>query len=212
MKPLILLGILGVSLSPLQAQLFRPEAVRGAALGAVAGAIIGNNSGDLGHNAWRGAAWGAGAGLLLGSVIGDASDAYGWERNQVPVPERPRLVPRRNRDNRRPNARQDNNGVGRPDYRGRGLVLGGIAGAIIGNNSGDLGHNTWRGAAWGAGIGYVLGAIAETNAPRRPLPARPAPVQPVRESTSSPQITIINNYYYGPVTAMSGVNGMFGRD
>jgi hypothetical protein len=41
-------------------------------LGALAGGIIGNNSGS--HNGWRGAALGAGAGLLLGSIV-DANRA-----------------------------------------------------------------------------------------------------------------------------------------
>jgi len=55
----------------------------------------------------------------------------------------------------------------RPNYAGNGLLLGAIAGAIIGNNSGSLGHDAWRGAAYGAGAGLLLGAIAESSARRR---------------------------------------------
>lgn len=62
-----------VSLASARAQVFRPEAVNGAVLGGIAGAVIGNNSGDLRHNAWKGAAIGAGAGLLLGEAIGNAN-------------------------------------------------------------------------------------------------------------------------------------------
>ena len=54
-------------------------------LGAVAGGILGHNSGDLGHNAWRGAALGAGAGLLLGSVV-EASRAAPASYREIPPP------------------------------------------------------------------------------------------------------------------------------
>jgi hypothetical protein len=62
-----------LALAPAQAQVFRPEAMNGAVLGGIAGAVIGNNSGDLHHNAWKGAAIGAGAGLLLGEAVGNAN-------------------------------------------------------------------------------------------------------------------------------------------
>ncbi len=47
-------------------------AVGGAALGALAGGIIGNNHGS--HNTWSGAAIGAAAGGLAGAAIGNAND------------------------------------------------------------------------------------------------------------------------------------------
>src|SRR4051812_44165916 len=62
-----------LSLVSARAQAFRPEAINGAMLGGIAGAVIGNNSGDLRHNGWKGAAIGAGAGLLLGEAIGNAN-------------------------------------------------------------------------------------------------------------------------------------------
>ncbi len=49
------------------AQLFTPESVTGAAFGALAGGIIGHNTGS-GHTA-EGAGIGAGVGLLLGSMV-----------------------------------------------------------------------------------------------------------------------------------------------
>jgi hypothetical protein len=101
-----------------------------------------------------------------------------------------------------------------------GLLLGALAGGIIGHNSGDFRHNGWRGAAWGAGAGWLLGSVIDAN--RRPVVyGGPAPVvvqqaAPVAQvaapaAQSQPQqVTIINNYY-GNATPMSGVNGMFGR-
>ena len=208
MKTLLSLALL-VLLGPVsaQAQIFRPEAVSGATLGAIAGAIIGNNSGN--HNGLQGAAWGAGIGLITGQIAGDANAERGWgagvtvrsggryERGPAYGVDRGPLVWDR-----------------RPVYRGDGLVLGAITGAIIGNNSGIFGHRGDRGAAWGAGIGYVLGAISEENARVRavappvrvievPAPAAPPPPQ---------QITIINNYYNTPATAMTPANQLFGRN
>src|SRR5207302_1055341 len=45
-----------------------------------------------------------------------------------------------------------------------GALLGGIAGGIIGHNSGgNWRHDGWRGAAWGAGAGWLLGSIIDAN-------------------------------------------------
>jgi hypothetical protein len=100
-----------------------------------------------------------------------------------------------------------------------GLLLGALAGGIIGHNSGDLHHSAWRGSAWGAGLGWLLGSVVDSN--RRAAAYRSAPVvaqQPaVVQAPAQPaasaqpqQVTIINNYYNSS-TPMSGVNGMFGR-
>lgn len=98
-----------------------------------------------------------------------------------------------------------------------GLVLGALAGGIIGHNSGELHHSAWRGSAWGAGLGWLLGSVVDAN--RRVVAQQPAPivVQPAPQVQSAPatptqpqQVTIINNYYHS-ASPMSGVNGMFGR-
>lgn len=48
-----------------------------------------------------------------------------------------------------------------------GAILGGIAGGIIGHNSGDLRHNGWHGAALGATAGLLIGqAIGDSRAER----------------------------------------------
>lgn len=99
-----------------------------------------------------------------------------------------------------------------------GLVLGALAGGIIGHNSGEFRHNGWRGAAWGAGLGWLLGTVVDAN--RRPVVYPSAPgvmssVQPVQVqaqpvAAQAQPVTIINNYYNSS-TPMSGANGLFGR-
>ncbi|HTZ21542.1 MAG TPA: YMGG-like glycine zipper-containing protein [Opitutaceae bacterium] len=208
MKTTIALVLALLALAPAQAQIFRPESVGGVVLGGIAGAVIGHNSGSLNHNAWQGAAIGAGTGLLLGSIIGDSRYQNTWAGTQVPVPGAYvyRDAPYYYDDG--PVDVYD-----RPDYAATGTLLGGIAGAIIGNNS--RGHNAWRGAAIGAGAGYLLGSIAENNARRREAAAaqvataHPAPAAPA----STPQnVTVINNYYGNTTPApMAQANALFGR-
>ncbi len=108
-------------------------------------------------------------------------------------------------------------GYGTGSAASSGLVLGALAGGIIGNNSGAFHHIGWRGAAWGAGLGWLLGSVADVNRSRmvygqpavtsQPVMVAPAAAQPA--SAAQPQqITIINNYYNTP---MSGANALFGR-
>ncbi len=98
-----------------------------------------------------------------------------------------------------------------------GALLGGIAGAIIGNNSGSLHHDAWRGAAIGAGAGLVLGAVADNAARDRSPGERPPvyvqsrePAPAATTATEARNVTIINNYY-GNGSAMGSANRMFGR-
>lgn len=97
-----------------------------------------------------------------------------------------------------------------------GLLLGALAGGIIGHNSGEFRHNGWRGAAWGAGIGWLLGTVADANrrATTYSYPAAPAVVQPAATmpapAPAAAPVTIINNYY-GSASPMSEANALFGR-
>jgi hypothetical protein len=101
---------------------------------------------------------------------------------------------------------------------GNGLVLGALAGGIIGHNSGDLRHSAWRGAAWGAGLGWLLGSVADANRRRVSYETAPVVVQqaPVSQVQAQPPaqaqqpVTIINNYY-NTTTPMTSANGLFGR-
>jgi len=241
MKPIFLLSLALVAAAPTQAQIIRPESVNGAVLGGIAGAIIGNNSGDLGHNAWRGAAYGAGAGLLLGSLVGEASEYRHGHEVPVPAPRTyvyrespgygyysgygyrtyPAYPSYSSRVVYRDTYGYDDDyasGYDRPDYASSGLLLGGLAGAIIGNNSGDLGHNAWRGAAWGAGAGYILGAIADHHARQReaaltrivasPVPAAGAAPAPEVSPAPAPAPAAAP----APVSPMASANSLFGRD
>jgi hypothetical protein len=101
-----------------------------------------------------------------------------------------------------------------------GFWLGALAGGIIGHNSGDFRHNGWRGAAWGAGAGWLLGSIVDANrrydgytgAPVVMAPAGQTTVQgpqPAASQAAPQQVTIINNYYN--TSPMSGANSLFGR-
>jgi uncharacterized membrane protein len=211
MKTTIALALALLALAPAQAQVFRPESAGGVVLGGIAGAIIGHNSGSLNHNAWQGAAIGAGTGLLFGSIVGGSRYQNGWAGTQVPVPDYPRAYVYRDSPyyyDGGPAYVYD-----RPDYAATGTLLGGIAGAIIGHNS--RGHNAWRGAAIGAGAGYLFGSIAENNVRRREaaatqiVTASPAPAA----AAPAPQnVTIINNYYGNSTPApMAQANTLFGR-
>ncbi len=103
-----------------------------------------------------------------------------------------------------------------------GLVLGALAGGIIGHNSGSLHHNGWRGAAWGAGLGWLLGTISDANrrtvASAQPVPVVSQPaavVAPAPVEAASPQphaLPVVNKYFYNAsTTPMSAANGLFGR-
>jgi outer membrane lipoprotein SlyB len=208
MKTSIALALALLALAPAQAQIFRPESVGGVVLGGIAGAIIGNNSGSLHHNAWQGAAIGAGAGLLFGSALGEARYQNAWATNQVPAPGAYVY-----RDSPYYYDSGPDYVYERPDYAVTGTLLGGIAGAIIGNNS--HGHNAWRGAAIGAGAGYLLGSIAEGNARRREAAAAPIAAASSASAAAAPapqNVTVINNYYGNSAPApMAQANALFGR-
>ena len=55
---------------------------------------------------------------------------------------------------------------GEPSAASTGILLGALAGGIIGNNSGAFGHSGARGAAWGAGAGLVLGSVVDAQRAR----------------------------------------------
>jgi len=95
-----------------------------------------------------------------------------------------------------------------------GLWLGALAGGIIGHNSGAFRHDAWRGAAWGAGLGWLVGSAVDAN--RRVIANQTAATQAYAngmQTQAQPpqQVTVINNYYNAPVTPMSGANSLFGR-
>jgi uncharacterized protein YcfJ len=238
MKTALALLLASLAITPTFAQVLRPGAVNGAVLGGIAGAVIGNNSGDLRHNAWRGAAYGAGAGLILGSLADNAHERR--VATQVSVPASSRVYVHR----RVPSyysygygyygypeyyggsyysypvsssyyADDDYDGA---DYRGNGLVLGALAGAIIGNNSGGLHHNAWRGAAYGAATGYLLGALAENHVRSRPAIVTNSAATTYSSSapveTPAPDAGAIRQTPAAPPPAasnMAAANSLFGR-
>jgi uncharacterized membrane protein len=217
MKTVFVSLLAALAIGPVQAQIFHPGATSGATVGAIAGAIIGNNSGH--HNAWRGAAIGAGAGLLLGSAIESDYRRGIQGRTQVPYPHGPYTY-YRHAPGFYPSGGHVtyyyNGYYGRPSYASSGLFWGGLAGAIIGNNSGH--HNTWRGAAIGAGAGLLLGSIIDDNIRNSYYVERPVVIEqsanPVSTQTQQPpqNVTIINNYYgTNSGNNMSQANSMFGR-
>lgn len=108
-----------------------------------------------------------------------------------------------------------------PSRAASGLFWGGLLGAIVGNNSGSLGHNAWRGAAYGAAAGYLLGAVGDHAARERETAvaravayppvydaaatAASAPSAPDRPLASPPTVR-------RPASPMSSANSLFGRD
>lgn len=238
MKTSVFLGLALLALAPAPAQVFRPEAASGAVIGGIAGAVIGNNSGSLQHDAWKGATIGAGTGLLLGQAIGSANaDARYHRGGGVYAHGRPAVVYAGYRRGpwaghyRLSHVSYHGAYYGYPAYgisyyepygyygyrsaAADGLWLGALAGGIIGHNSGEFRHNGWRGAAWGAGIGWLLGSIADAHR-RDVVYEQPAVVTPpaaaTQPQTQAPQqVTIINNYYGTSATPMSSANALFGR-
>ncbi|HVS51795.1 MAG TPA: YMGG-like glycine zipper-containing protein [Opitutaceae bacterium] len=102
-----------------------------------------------------------------------------------------------------------------PSAAANGLWLGALAGAIIGNNSGGLHHDGWRGAAWGAGIGWLLGTAVDAN--RRAAVDAPATTTAPVVISSAPQATPLATSRAAaidsaPATPMSGANALFGRN
>jgi hypothetical protein len=219
MKTILTLGLGLLALAPARAQIFGARTVDGALLGGIAGAVIGHNSGSLSHNGWQGAAIGAGVGALLGA----SADANAADRARhytgVPVPAGGYVY----RDGYR-------GSYGYGGYYGGGFArdgvfLGALAGGVIGHNSGgDWRHNGWRGAAWGAGAGWLLGSVLDANYgfyrdydygygyPRTVVvPAAQPVAAPAAPAASAPQqVTIINNYY-GNASPMAQANSLFGR-
>ena len=206
MKTLFSLGCALLALASAQAQIFGPRAANGAILGGIVGAVIGHNSGSLSHNGWQGAAIGAGVGALLGASA-DTNNAYYGHAPAAPG----RYV-----------YRNENRG----GYANDGLWLGALAGGIIGHNRGfSHGRDGWRGAAWGAGAGWLLGSIIDANSgyygssydyyyPRTVVLPQSQPVyvqSPAPAAAPAPQqVTIINNYY-GNAAPMAQANSLFGR-
>lgn len=104
-KLCVLLGLVAVGFTPVNAQIFQPSQVRGGIIGAVAGALIGGHNNDR----WaEGAAIGAVAGTLLGTVA--------------------------DRDSYAPNAAVAGYGVGRVVVSSRaGYGYGGAQVRVVGN-------------------------------------------------------------------------------
>lgn len=173
MKKTVLSLMSCAALCSAQGQLFSPEALSGAALGAILGGIAGA---DARHGlSGNGAAIGAGIGLVAGAIAGEVrrQDVYGrggsdWVgpaevsfgygygscRSAVYVHYAPNRYcapgwyyrPER-----------------RPDYVLGGTLLGAASGALIGAGTGDAG----LGAAIGAASGLILGSVAEAAARER---------------------------------------------
>lgn len=182
-----------------QAQLFTPSTVGGAALGAVAGGVIGNNTGSR-NNGTQGAVIGAVAGGLLGHAYGQ-SRGPAYYTSPGPAHGAPVYY--------------TTPSYAQPSRTATTTLLGGVAGAIIGHNNG---RRAWQGAAIGAGTGYVFGRLTEpTPVVRHSSASVYAPYAYYRQPvvvTAAPapqQITIINNYYGTAATPMSNANAMFGR-
>ncbi len=201
---------------PAKAQIFSRESMGGAVLGGIAGGIIGHNNG---RRTAEGIGIGAGAGLLIGALSSNyRRDYYGGHSYGGPYAHgyyshdyyyTPRYY-------------------SRPNYAVGGVLLGGLAGGIIGHNNG---RHTAEGIAIGAGAGLLMGGLAEYDLRRRErlsaysyeypqqvvisqpatvLTTTPVVTQSAQEQAPKP-VTVINNYLGGSSSVMSSANALFGR-
>jgi len=161
-----------------QAQLLNPDAIAGAGLGAMIGGISGGNCHNGGFSG-NDAAIGAGIGLVAGSLLGEARrqsqpESEGYVYAPAPPPTVTFGYGYGNCSSSAyvyyaPNyytapgyyyrsAPQPVVPTSRPNYAVSGTLLGAASGALIGSG---IHHQTWQGAAIGAGAGLVLGGAAE---------------------------------------------------
>lgn len=93
-----------------------------------------------------------------------------------------------------------------------GFWLGALAGGILGHNSGDLGHNAWRGAALGAGAGLLLGSVVEASR-TAPVSYReiPPPAPPMPEFRAPPHVPDRVVRPLGETSPLAEANALFGR-
>jgi uncharacterized protein YcfJ len=235
---LLCLGLAALlSVPAAQAQVFRPETVRGAVVGGVLGAVIGHNDDRRG---WEGAAIGAAAGALVGSFAAESRERHlppaprGWQgrgdhaprpgwrtvhRPYVPVwgdcawerfeaRVHPRVYRRIGYD--RFDVRPSR------EWARNGLLLGGVLGGIVGHNDGRRG---WEGAAIGAGAGWLFGTLADREFARRESARRAAEeawqASLRRESTPAAAAPVVHHhhYYQGQPSggSLATANGLFGR-
>ncbi len=106
-------------------------------------------------------------------------------------------------------------------YTAAGAVIGGVAGAIIGHNSGSHrnGWNTGSGAVVGAGLGAIAGSIADHNTDRdrrqqpdtRQIRQADRDVQPAPEAGRPSQNTAAVSNDQGGFGSMRPANALFGR-
>lgn len=210
MRKLFLAGLAALGILPAQAQWLGADAFGNAVWGGIIGGLIGGR-----HHAGEGAAIGAGAGLLLGALSSGARSEPVYYPSYGSAP----YYGHESRDY-----------YSRPNYAASGAVFGGIAGAVIGNNSG---HHGLEGAAIGAGAGLLLGSLAENQARREaaaqnrwgnavstaPTHAIPGYQPPSAQYGGFQNATIPNapvvppapQWAPGPANPMSRANSLFGR-
>jgi uncharacterized protein YcfJ len=204
MKTLLSVILCSLAMTSARAQLFGPGSMQGALFGGLAGGIIGHNNAN---QTGRGVAIGVASGLILGALADSSANQAYYGNTQVPVPYAPDY-PACTTTSYSPST-----DYARPNYAVAGTLLGGLAGAIIGHNSGSLSHNGWQGAAIGAGAGLLLGGLAEQNARvQEAAAAPPVVITPAAPAAAPAPVTIINNNYNAPATPMSGANSLFGRN
>lgn len=193
MKKTLLALLSSATLLPAQGQLFSPEALGGAALGALLGGVVGA---DHRHGfSGNGAAIGAGIGLVAGAIAGEARRYETYERpvyDCAPAAEVSFGYGYRScgsavyvwhAPNRYCAPGWYYRAERRPDYALGGTLLGAASGALIGAGTGDAGV----GAAIGAASGLVVGSIAEAAAREREHSHAPRRSATVYDPQPAPQ-------------------------
>ena len=193
MKRIVLLSMVVVTVVSARAQLLTPESFGGALWGTVIGGLAGGNCHNGGFSG-NDAAIGAGVGLAVGTIAGQlrqqnqsASQPY-YYASAPPAQPYAYYAPNAYTA---PGyyyqpAPQPAPAPERPNYAVGGTLLGAASGALIGSG---IDHQTWQGAAIGAGAGLVLGGLAEYSAKKHEqkmaVAAQPAP-PPQPQAQQSP--------------------------
>lgn len=189
MKRILLLALAVLSGAQAKAELFSPESLTSAAVGGIAGTVIGHNNG---RHAGEGAVIGAGVGLLAGALVNNNHQRHGYSSGghysggYYSSPERSQI----------------SFGFSSGHYPHYSNYRHGYGGSRF-----SYGYN-YRSDYYG--WPYYYAPVISTPVYAEPYYVQQPVVQPA-PAVASPVTIINNNYYNSTLGNMSSANAMFGR-